>query len=100
MTVDRDELKHYEALANAIIVQAVIDYKAVYKVLQKNPNDRIAQDQARHIKRFFHSRWFRTLTSVDGEYLVRMIENEIEEGAERKKGVWKSKGMLYGYGNH
>ena len=100
MTVDRAEMKHYEALANAIIVQAVLDYKAVYKILQKNPKDRIALDQAKHIKRFFHSRWFRTLTSVDGEYLVRKIENEIEEGQERKKSVWKSKGFLNGYGNH
>ena len=99
MTVDKVEMKHYEALAHAIIVQAVIDYKAVYKILRKNPKDRIAMDQAKHIKRFFHSQWFRALTSVDGEYLIRMVEKEIDEGRERTKGVWKSKGMLYGYGN-
>lgn len=100
MSMDNAEMKHYEALANAIIVQAVIDYRAAYKALKKKPNDRIAVDQAKHIKRFFHSRWFRTLTSVDGDYLVRMVEKEIDEGREQKKGVWKSKGMLYGYGNH
>lgn len=100
MSVDKAELKHYEALANAIIVQAVIDYKAAYKLLQKHPEGIMAQSECKKIKHFFHSEWFRTLTSVDAEYLIRMVEKEIDEGREQKKGVWKSKGMLYGYGNH
>lgn len=95
MTVDKGEMKHYEALANAIIVQAVLDYKAVYKLLRKHPEDIMAQSQARKIKIFFHSRWFRMLTSVDAEYLIRQVEAEVETGASEKRG-YKSKGRLIG----
>lgn len=92
-----DDIKNYEALANAIIVQAVLDYKAVFKILLKNPDDRMSQVEAKRIKQFFHSRWFRMLTSVDAEYLIRMIEDEAEDGVKR---FYRSKGRLTGYGDH
>lgn len=96
-----DDIRHYEALANAIIVQAVMDYKAVFSLLQKNPEDRMAQAEAKRIKRFFHSRWFRTLTTLDAEYLIRQIEDEVEEEANTKtKRPYRSKGKLIGYGNN
>ena len=98
--MDNAEMKHYEALANAIIVQAVVDYREVYKLLKKRPEDIMAQAEYNKIRRFFQSRWFRALTSVDADYLIRMVEKEIDEGKAQKKGIWKSKGMLYGYGNH
>lgn len=96
-----DDIKYYEALANAIIVQAVMDYKSVFKLLMKNPEDRMAQAEAKRIKNFFHSRWFRTLTTLDAEYLIRQIEDEVEEEANIKtKRTYRSKGRLIGYGNN
>ena len=92
-----DDIKSYEALANAIVVQAVLDYKGVYGILLKHPEDRMAQAEAKRIKRFFHSRWFRMLTSLDAEYLIRMVEDEVESGVKR---TLKSKGVLTKYGNH
>ncbi len=95
-----DEIKCYENLANAIVIQAVLDYKDVYRLLSKNPNDRMAQAEAKRLKAFFHSRYFRKLTSVDAEYLIRMIEKETEE--DLKKGCkrnYRSKGRLCGYGH-
>lgn len=86
------EMKHYEYLANAIIIQAVLDYKAVCKLLRKHPDDIMAQSEAKKIKIFFHSRWFRTLTSIDAEYLIRQIEAEVEAGTNEKRG-YKSKGF-------
>ena len=94
MFVGKSDIKHYEALANAIIVQAVMDYRGVYRILRKNPNDKNAQGQARQIKSFFHSRWFRTLTSVDAEYLIRQVEKEIEDEVERPR-AYRGKGYLF-----
>ena len=52
----------YEELANAIVLQAVKDY-------------RLTDDEAElaEIERFFRSGWFGVLSKVDPEYLKRNI---------------------------
>ncbi len=67
----------YERLANAIILQAVTDYKTALKKIRKNPGNRDAIDEALRIERFFRSGWYSQLTSVDGEYLIRRLREEI-----------------------
>ena len=55
----------YENLANAIVLQAVKDY-------------RLTDDEAEltEIERFFRSDWFGVLTDVDPEYLIRRLRKE------------------------
>ena len=60
----------YERLANAIILQAVADYRVALKKIKVHPKDRKVIDEALEIERFFRSGWYSQLTSVDGEYLV------------------------------
>ena len=67
----------YERLANAIILQAVTDYKTALKKIRKNPGNRDAIDEALRIERFFRSGWYSQLTSVDGEYLIRRLREAI-----------------------
>ena len=67
----------YEALANAIIIQAVNDYRIALKKVKKNPCNRDAINEALSLERFFRSPWYETLTSVDGEFLIRKIRAEI-----------------------
>lgn len=69
----------YEALANAIILQAVNDYRAALKKVKKNPQNMTAIDEALQIERFFKSQWYQTLTSVDGEYLINKLRKEASE---------------------
>lgn len=69
----------YEALANAIVLQAVNDYRAALKKVKKNPQNKIAIDEALQIERFFRSQWYQTLTSVDGEYLINKLRKEASE---------------------
>lgn len=69
----------YEALANAIVLQAVNDYRAALKKVKKNPQNKIAIDEALQIERFFRSQWYQTLTSVDGEYLINKLGKEASE---------------------
>ena len=69
----------YERLANAIILQAVTDYRTALKKIRKNPGNRDAIDEALRIERFFRSGWYSQLTSVDGEYLIRRLQNEVRE---------------------
>lgn len=69
----------YEALANAIVLQAVNDYRAALKKVKKNPNNRTALDEALQIERFFRSQWYQVLTSVDGEYLIDRLRKDASE---------------------
>lgn len=69
----------YEKLANAIVLQAVSDYRAALKKVKKNPKNRDAIDEVLQIEKFFRSEWYQTLTSVDGEYLIDRIRKEVSE---------------------
>ena len=55
----------YEELANAIVLQAVKDY-------------RLTDDEAElaEIERFFRSGWFGVLSKVYPEYLIRNLRKE------------------------
>ena len=71
----------YERLANAIILQAVSDYRVALKKIKANPRNRDAIDEALSIERFFRSGWYGVLTSVDGEYLIKRLQEEIRQSS-------------------
>lgn len=68
----------YERLANAIILQAVEEYRGAMKIRKNNPQNRDAENEILRIERFFRSDWFMALTTIDGEYLIRILRSEIE----------------------
>lgn len=70
---------NYKALANAIIVQAVKDFRPAYRRLERHPNDKLAQDTVREITQFFCSDYFCALTDLDGPVLLHRIMREIDE---------------------
>lgn len=55
----------YENLANAIVMQAVKDYRRSIK-----------EDELKSIEHFFRSPWFSVLTSVDPEFLIKNLREE------------------------
>ena len=69
-------LDPYENLANAIVLQAVKDYRDALKRLKKKPNNQAAKSGAMECERFFCSSWYKALTSVDGEYLIQKLREE------------------------
>ena len=74
---------NYKALANAIILQAVKDFRPAYRRLKRNPNDKLAQDTVREITQFFCSDYFCTLTDLDGPALLNRIIREMDEKYEK-----------------
>ncbi len=72
------DITNYENLANAIILQAVKDYRMALKSLKANPRNRTAMADKDEIERFFRSDWFSVLTSVDGEMLIRSLQKEVD----------------------
>ena len=69
----------YERLANAIVLQAVADYRIALKKIKAHPKNKDAIEDALEIERFFRSGWYQQLTSVDGEFLIRKIQEEIRQ---------------------
>ena len=49
---------NWEDLANAIILQAVEDYRKARKRVRTRPDQKIAQATIREVERFFKSWWF------------------------------------------
>jgi len=67
----------WQNLANAIIIQAAKDYRAILKRLKKHPDNKTLTDQQRVMERFFVSKWFKTLCDLEGRALNSRIRKEV-----------------------
>ena len=67
----------YENLANIIILQAAKDYRSALKRIKMNPTNKDAMSSAMECERFFRSGWYSALTSVNGEYLIDKLREEV-----------------------
>jgi hypothetical protein len=72
----------YQDLANAIVLQAVTDYRNALNGISYNrfPPEKIAND----CEKFFKSDYYRMLTKVKGEYLIETLKKEHLENERRK----------------
>lgn len=84
----------YEDLANAIVLQACKDYKSAYRrYLRRYGRADRTDPQMAELEKFFRSDWYKTLTSVDGEYLMKRLQDEVAEelkGSRNKATYLKS----------
>ena len=78
-------VENYLALANAIIVQAVNDYRRALVKRALNPESRSAEYEVKSIERFFYSEYYMMLTDLDPRYLISRIREEVEEDANAYK---------------
>ena len=72
----RPELDPYQELANAIVVMAAKDYWHALRIQHRNPDSQAARIKIDEIERFFRSEWYRLLTDVDGEMLIKKLREE------------------------
>ena len=66
----------WENLANAIILQAVKDYREARKKHKKRPKNEDAKLMIADCEAFFRSDWFKALTELDDEMLLRKLQEE------------------------
>ncbi len=67
----------YQELANAIILQAVKDYRQVLRILYMNPDDRKSQKEKTEIEQYFRSPLFAVSTKLDPELLMKQLQAEV-----------------------
>ena len=73
------EQRAYEDLANAIIAQAVDDYKMAYQAYLETPYDIFVKARVTELRIFFDSEWYGALTTVDAKFLIETVEKECKE---------------------
>lgn len=73
----RDIKTGYENLANAIVAQAVDDYRRLLR--GKRVQNKVTKKDC---EKFFLSQWFESLTQVDGKKILKRLQKEYEN--ERK----------------
>lgn len=66
----------YEELANAVVLQAVKDYRDSKRILKRNPRNDAAKKMKSECERFFISEHFSIFTSIDGKSLLAKLEEE------------------------
>lgn len=67
----------YQELANAIVLQAVTDYREA--LAGKSYNHKAPEDVVRECEKFFRSDYFALLTKVSCEYLIEQLRKEVED---------------------
>jgi len=66
-------LEPEEALALAIVLQALLDWRRARSVLSRSPDHAGAAALLRETEAFLRSRWFRQLMDTDGDALLRSL---------------------------
>lgn len=68
----------YENIANAVVIQACKDYRKAYKrYLRRYRSTDKPDEELTELENFFRSAWYKTLTAIDGEYLMDRIKKEV-----------------------
>lgn len=70
-------IQPWQKLANAIVEQAVADYRNAQARFKANPMiaDH-AEAELHQLERFFRSQWFEALTDVDGRIILARLKKE------------------------
>lgn len=72
--------ENYRALANAIILQAVKDFRAAYRRKERFPDSAKTVADIRELTSFFCSQYFEALSGLDGPMLLKKIIEKMEGG--------------------
>jgi hypothetical protein len=67
----------YEALGNAVVLQAVKDYREAVHKLSRGKKNTIAESVKQECERFFKSPYFNIFTQLDGQALLSQLEKEV-----------------------
>ncbi len=70
--------EEFENLANAVILQAVKDWRWAVKVLKKRSRYLPAREMREDCEKFFRSEWFGQLTGIDGSFILQKLKQEAE----------------------
>lgn len=74
--------EYYEHLAQAIIVQAVNDYRDALAAFYLHPRE-MYRLRVQELEEFFYSDFYSVLTKVDADYILKRVRAEVHKGVNR-----------------
>ena len=80
-SADRDwngEKRSWCKLANAVIIQAALDWQEARQKLKRSPHDHESKVMMEETEAFFRSEYYELLTGVSGEKLLRKLREKTE----------------------
>ena len=83
-------IEGYENLGNAVIIQAVHDYRKAYGKYLNGRKDKNTLDRIRELEEFFTGEWIQVLTSLDGTMILKTIRKEeeaVQEGKMKRRSI-------------
>ena len=69
--------QNWQALSQAIILQAVEDYRKCRRLVRRKPGQVEAQKMIREVEHFFNSWWFCQLSDADGPMILEGLKKEV-----------------------
>ena len=69
----------YQALGNAVVLQAVKDWRDSAEILKRNRRNESAKTMRDECERFFKSPYFNIFTELDGNMLLAQLKMEVAE---------------------
>ena len=69
----------YEALGNAVVLQAVKDYRDAVNKLHRGKKNISAEFTKQECEKFFESQYFNEFTNLDGKALLSNLQKEVSE---------------------
>ena len=93
-------MENYLALADSIVMQAIQDYRILYKRYLKRPHDWKIKSEMEQCRKFLASGWFSTLSGADGVMILERIEQNpdlvIRKSALYVMGSGRKRGRKHG----
>lgn len=77
-----NNINPYEALGNAVVIQAAKDYREACAKLKKNPENVSAKAMKEETEKFFESQRFNMFTELDGKALLEALRKEVHGNGE------------------
>ena len=77
-----EKFNGYKALAEAIVVQAGIDYldsKRRFEIADTDEEREKLQSEIAELRAFFRSRWYRELSSTNPKWMLKKLDEGYEE---------------------
>ena len=68
---------NWRDLADAIIIQAASDYRKAQNRNSKRPHQADTLQEMHSLEQFFLSKWFATLTTLDGRKLLHDLKKDM-----------------------
>ena len=65
-----------ELLVQAIVLQALEDYRRARRILLRRPDREAARLMIRDVERFFRSEWFTRITGLDGRTILEKLKGQ------------------------